>query len=51
MQMAAAACDGKSPSSVMRMAAFSSLYDEVVAALRWCFVRRVVGVDDESGRI
>ncbi len=44
VQMAAAACDGRSPSSAMRMAAFSSSYDEVKAAPRCCFVRRVVGL-------
>ncbi len=32
VQMAAVACDGKNHSSVMRMAAFSSSYDEVIAA-------------------
>ncbi len=41
VQMAAAACDGRSHSSAMRMAAFSSWYDEVKAAPRCCFVRRV----------
>ncbi len=30
--------------SAMRMAAFSSSYDEVIAAPRCCFVRRVVGL-------
>ncbi len=44
VQMAAAACDGRSHSSAMHMAAFSSSYDEVKAALRCCFVRRVVGL-------
>ncbi len=32
VQMAVAACDGRSHSSDMRMAAFSSSYDEVKAA-------------------
>ncbi len=44
MQMAAPACDGESHSSAMRMAAFSSSYDEVVAAPRCCFERRVGGL-------
>ncbi len=43
VQMAAAASDGRSHSSAMRMAAFSSSYDEVKAAPCCCFVRRVVG--------
>ncbi len=42
--MAAAAFDGRSHYSAMRMAAFSSSYDEVIAAPRCCFVRRVVGL-------
>ncbi len=42
VQMAAAACDGRVQSSGLRMAAFSSLYDEVIAAPRCCFVRRGV---------
>ncbi len=44
VQMAAAASDGESHSSAMRMTAFSSPYDEVIAAPRCCFVRRVVGL-------
>ncbi len=44
VQMAAAACDGRSHSSAMSMATFSSSYDEVVAAPRCCFVKKVVGL-------
>ncbi len=43
MQMAAAICNGKIHSSAMHMAAFSSSYDEEVAAPRCSFVKRVVG--------
>ncbi len=42
--MAAALCVGKSHSSAKRIAAFSSSYNEVIAAPRCCFVRRVVGM-------
>ncbi len=42
--MVAVACDGRSHSSAMRKAAFSSSYDEVKVALCCCFVRRVVGL-------
>ncbi len=44
LQMAAAACDGKNHSSAMRMAAFSSSYNEVIAAPHCCVVMRVVGL-------
>ncbi len=44
VQIAAAACDVRSHSSAMRMAAFSSSYDEVMAAPRCCVVKRIVGL-------
>ncbi len=44
VHMAAASCNGKSYSSAMLVAAFSSSHDEVIAAPRCCFVRKVVGL-------
>ncbi len=38
--MATASSDGRSHSSAMGIAAFSSSYDEVIAASRICIVRR-----------
>ncbi len=43
VHMAATVCDGKSHSSAMRMAAFSSPYDEVIGAPHCCFVRGSCG--------
>ncbi len=42
--MAAAVCDGKSHSNAMRIFAFSSSYDEAIAAPCCCFIRRVVAL-------
>ncbi len=42
VHMVAASCDGKGHSGAMRIAVSFTLYDEVVAAPRCCFVRRVV---------
>ncbi len=42
VETAAAVCSGKSHLISMRMAAFSSSYDEAIAAPRSYFVRRVV---------
>ncbi len=41
VHMAAASCDGK----IHSRAAFSALYDEVITALRCCFVQRIEGLE------
>ncbi len=48
VHMLAASHADKGHSSAMRIAAFCMSYDEVIAAPRYCFARRIVGLTESS---